>query len=102
MLYVSDSLAGQILDLVENFQQFVFQYGAPAPEEVRAMIHHLLEGEVPSQEVVDAATHAMERAWENYREDDCMEEEEIPTTDDDPHWIRWYQSMDKEIQDGED
>jgi len=67
-----------IFELMEDFLWFVFQYGAPAPEEMRSMLVRRLEGGEPSETEVTAATLALRKAWEDLEDEGGMTGEEIP------------------------
>lgn len=97
-------LQEQTFELLEDWLWFVIQHGAPAPEEMRTMISQILEGEMPSEEMVATAACSLEEAYRDLEDDDWggMTEEEIPKNDDDPNWRRWCESMDKDIRDGQE
>lgn len=98
-------LQEETFELIEDWLWSVIERGAPAPEEIRTMIGRILEGGMPSEEMVAIASRALEASYLASLEDDDqggMTSEEIPTTDEDPHWMRWCQGMDQDIRDGQE
>lgn len=97
-------LQEKIFELLEDWLWFVIQHGAPAPEEMRTMIGQILEGEMPSEEMVAIVARSLEAAYRDFEDEDWggMTEEEIPKNDDDPHWRRWCEQMEKDIRDGQE
>lgn len=87
-------LQEQTFELLEDWLWFVIQHGAPAPEGMRAIIDQILEGEMPSEEMVLVAASALKTAYRGFEndkwEDDNdwgeMNEEDLSKDDFWDHW----------------